>query len=430
MVMKATIKHISETRAVVTVTIDKTELQAAEKVALVRLGKNLKVPGFRKGHVPVAVVAKNVQPNELQEEIINAAINKAVADAYVKNDSMPLDRPEVEVKKFVPGESLEFTAESDVLPEIKLGDYKKLKAKKVDSKVAKKDVDEVLDRIKQRFSEKKEVTRKAEMGDEAVINYVGTKDGEAFAGGSAEDYPLALGSNSFIPGFEEAIVGHAVGEEFDVPLTFPKEYHAKELAGKKVNFAVKLNKLHEVVMPEETDELAAKIGEFTSMDEARKDIEAELKAQKDREATDDMRDDLIGQLVEKSKVAAPKVLVDDQVKSIKQDMLQNLMYQGATMDQYIDSKGYKDLAEWEEKEAVPLAEKRVKAGLVLNELAKELKIEVTDEQLQERLNVYRTQYGNQPQMAARFDEPEIQRDIANRLATELTVDKLVELNVA
>ena len=426
--MKSTIKHVSETRALVTVVLGKEELKAAEQVALVRLGKNMKVAGFRKGKAPIAMVAKNADPAALSEEILNSAVSKAIADAYTDNNLMPLDRPEVEIKKFVPGDTLEFTAESDILPEVKLGDYKKLKAKKVEVKVEKSDVDDVIKRIKQQFAEKKPVTRKAEMGDEAVIDYVGKKGDEEFQGGSATDYALGLGSGQFIPGFEEAIVGHATGEEFDVPLTFPKEYHSKELAGQKVVFSVKLKQLNEVVLPEDSDEFAAKVGEFTAMADLRKDIKAELSAQKEREAMDEARDDLIQQLVDKSKVAAPKVLIDDQVKSIQQDMFQNLMYQGMTMDQYVASKGYDNLEDWEAKEATPLAEKRVKASLVLNELAKDLKIEVTPEQLNARLDMYRQQYANQPEMAKRFDEPEIQRDITNRLATELTVDKLVELN--
>lgn len=426
--MKSTIKHVSETRALVTVVLGKDELVAAEQVALVRLGKDIKVAGFRKGKAPVSVVAKNVSPAALSEETLNAAVSKAIADAYTENNLMPLDRPEVEIKKFVPADTLEFTAESDVLPEVKLGDYKKLKAKKVEVKVDKSDVDDVLNRIKQQFAEKKEVTRKAEMGDEAIIDYVGKKGDEEFQGGSATDYALSLGSGQFIPGFEEAIVGHATGEEFDVPLTFPKKYHSSELAGQKVVFSVKLKQLNEVVLPEDSDEFAAKVGEFTAMADLRKDIKAELTAQKEREAMDEVRDDLIQQLVDKSKVAAPKVLIDDQVKSIKQDMIQNLMYQGMSMEQYVSSKGFDNLEDWEAKEATPLAEKRVKASLVLNELAKDLKVEVTPELLSTRLDMYRQQYLNQPDMAKRFDEPEIQRDITNRLATELTVDRLVELN--
>lgn len=428
--MKTTIKHISETRVLLTVVLDAEELKGAEQVALVRLGKQLKIAGFRKGHAPASVVAKSVDPNALAEETMNAAVSKSVADAYVQDNLMPLDRPEVEIKKFVPGEVLEFTAESDVLPEVKLGDYKKLKAVTSEVKVEKADVDEVIGRIKQQFATKQEVKRKAALGDEATIDYVGKKEDVAFDGGTGKDYPLQLGSGQFIPGFEDGVVGHEVGETFDIPLTFPKDYSSKDLAGKKVVFTVTLNKLQEVVQPKEDDEFAAKVGDFSAMDDLRKDIKAELMAQKEREALDDMRDNLISQLVDKSKVAAPKVLIEDQIKSIKQDMFQNLMYQGATMDQYVASKGYKDLAEWEAKEATELAEKRVKASLILNQLAKELAIEVTEDALNARLDVYRQQYANQPDMLKRFDEPEIQRDIANRLATELTVDKLVELNAS
>lgn len=426
--MKSSITYTSDSHATLAVTLTTDELKKAEQVALVRMGKTIKVPGFRKGHVPAAVVAKHADPAALADETINAAINRAVADAYTEHDIMPLEQPQVEIKKFVPGDTLEFTAESEVLPPVTLGDYKKLKATMPKVSVTAADVNDVLGRIKQQFAEKNEVTRAAKDGDEAVIDFVGKKGDEPFAGGSSNDYPLVLGSKQFIPGFEEAVVGHKAGDEFDVPLTFPKDYSSAELAGQHVTFGVKVKQINEIVEPAETDELAAKIGDFTSMDDVKKDIKAELTAQKEREATDDMRDDVIQQLVDKSKVVAPTVLVDDQVQSIKQDMFQNLMYSGSTMDQYIAGKGFKDLADWEEKEARPLAEKRVKASLVLNQLAKELKIRVTDEALQARLNVYRTQYGNQPEMLKRFDEPEVQRDIANRLATEMTVDKLVELN--
>ncbi len=427
--MKTTMKHVSETRVLLTVELAAAELADAEKVALVRLAKTIKVPGFRKGHVPANVAAKYVDPQALTDEVMNTAVSKAVALAYTEHSLMPLDRPEVVIKKFVPAEQLEFTAEGDVLPEVKLGDYKKLKAAKKPVKIDKKDVDDVIGRIQQQFTTKTEVKRAAKLTDEVIIDYVGTKDKVAFDGGTATDAPLVLGSNQFIPGFEEAIVGHKPGDKFDIPLSFPKDYHSEELAGKKVVFAVTLNKVNEATLPVLDDVFAAKVGEFTSMADLRKDISNELTAQKDREAMDDLRDDLIQQLVGKSKVSAPKVLVEDQLKSIKQDMLQNLMYRGATLDQYIADKGYADLADWEAKEAAPLAEKRVKAGLVLNQLAKELNIEVTEAALNERVESFRGQYANDPEMVKRFDEPEVRQDIANRLATELTVDALVALNL-
>lgn len=426
--MKSTVKHLSDTRVLVTVSLDAKELDAAEQVALRKLSKTVKVAGFRKGHVPLSVVAKNVDANALAQETLENALSKGVAETFMSNNLQALERPEVEVKKFVPGTELEFTAEADVLPEVKLGDYKKLKAEKPAVKVEKKDVDEVIERIRSGYAEKKESEEAAAMGDEAVIDFVGKRDGEAFDGGTGNDYPLALGSGSFIPGFEEAIVGHKVGDEFDVPLTFPKEYHAKDLAGKKVVFETTVKKINKIILPELNDEFAAKTGPYSDMKQLREDIKAEITAQKDREATDALKDELVKQLVDKSTVTAPKVLIDDQVRSIEQDMMQNLMYQGMSFDQYFESKGYKDRDEWVEKEANEAADMRVKAGLVLAELSKAEKIESTADELAERLNAFKGQYGNNPDMAKRFDEPEVQREIANRLLTEKAVDRLVELN--
>lgn len=426
--MKTSIKHISDTRVQLTITLDATELEAAKQVALVRLSRKLTVPGFRKGHIPASVVAKNVNPSALAEETADAAISKAVAEAYTTENIMPLERPDVEVKKYVPEQELEFTAESEILPEVKLGDYHKLKAKRPEVKVTKADVDDVILRVRKNFAEKNEVKRAAALDDETVIDFVGKKDGVAFDGGTGKDYSLVLGSGSFIPGFEEAVVGHKAGDEFDVPLEFPKDYHAKDLAGQKVVFSVTLNKVIETKLPEENDELAAKTGEFTSIDELREDISRELTAQKNREADDKVRDDLVGQLVENSKVAAPQLLIDDQLRSIETDMQQNLMYQGLTLEQYIAQKGFKDEAEWKEKEVIPAAERRVQAALVLSAVARKEKIVPTDDQVAARVETYKQQYAKNPDMVKRFDEPEIQGDIANRLATEMTVDWLFEQN--
>ena len=233
MTMKSSVKHISDTRVLVTITVDTTELEAAEQVALKKLSKSTKVNGFRKGHVPLEMVKKNADPNELMQETLENALSRAVAESFLENKLQALERPEVEVKKFVPGEALEFTAEADVLPTVRLGDYKKLKVTKAKITVAKKDVDEVIERIQKSMAEKKEVKRAAKLGDEAVIDFVGKKGDEAFPGGTGNDYPLELGSNSFIPGFEEAIVGLKAGDKKDIELTFPEDYHAAELADKR-----------------------------------------------------------------------------------------------------------------------------------------------------------------------------------------------------
>lgn len=426
--MKATVKNISETRVLVTVTVDATELEAAEQVALKKLSKEVKVDGFRKGHVPLAIVKKNVDPNALAQETLENALSKGVADAFIGNNLQALERPEVEVKKFVPGDVLEFTAEGDVLPKVTLGDYKKLKITKPEIKVTKADIDEVIERMQKGFAEKKETKDAAKDGDETVIDFVGKQDGVAFEGGTGNDYPLTLGSNSFIPGFEAALVGLKAGDKKDIELTFPRDYHAKNLAGAKVVFETTVKKVNAVTLPELNDEFAAKAGPFTSMKELKDDIKREITAQREREGEDKLKDDVVKQLVAKSKVSVPAVLREDQIKSIEQDLQQNLMYQGMSLEQYLESRGFADREAWVKGEATEAADNRIKAGLVLAELSKELKIEATADELAEHVNMYKDRYKNNPDMAKRFDEPEAQREIANRLITEKTVDELVELN--
>ncbi|QJU07563.1 trigger factor [Candidatus Saccharibacteria bacterium oral taxon 488] len=426
--MKTTVKKLSDTNVCLTITLGADELNTAEQVALTKMARDLKVPGFRKGKVPVSVAAKHVNPMALQEQVLDNALSKAVAEAFMNEKLQALERPSVEVKKFVPNQEVEFTAEATVVPPVKLGDYKKLKAKPQAVKVETKDVDEIIERMQQNFVDKTEVKRAAREGDEVIIDFVGKKDGVAFDGGSAKDFALKLGGGQFIPGFEEGVVGHKAGETFDLDLEFPKDYHAENLAGAKVVFSVTLHKVNELKLPELNDEFAAKCGPFTDVKELKADIKREITAQKEREAKEKLKDELVAELADSSKVALPELLIDDQMRSIEQDLMQNLSYRGLTMDSYLKAQGFKDKADWQKKEARPAAEKRVKAGLVLAELSKELGVEVSREELDRQISTFKQQYGKDAKLAARFDDPNVHRDIANRMITDKTIDKLVELN--
>ena len=427
--MKTSVKHVSDTKVKLTISLDEKELADAEQVALTKLARDVKAPGFRKGKVPVSVAAKYVDHNLLQQQTVDDALSKAVAEAYIEEDIQALERPAVEIVKFVPHQELEFTAEAEVLPKVKLGNYKKLKAEKDKVSVSADDVNEVIERMREGMAEKKEVTRAAKNGDEVVIDFTGKKDGVAFDGGTAKDYSLKLGSNSFIPGFEEGLVGVQPGEAKDLRLKFPASYHVAELAGADVVFETKLHKVLEPALPEVDDAFAKKADKrFETLKDMKADIKNELTTQREREATDKLKDTLVEKLIEASDVPMPEVLVHDQLHSIEQDMTQNLMYQGVSLDMYLADKGFKDKDEWLKKEVKPAAEKRVKAGLALAELTKVEKIEATADELAEHINLYKTQYANNPEMAKRFDEPEVQREVANRLLTEKAVDRLVELN--
>lgn len=426
--MKTSVKHLSDTKVVLTIAVTPDELKAAELVALTKIAKEIKVPGFRKGKVPANVVAKHADPQLVGQQTLEDALSKAVADAFAAEKLQALDRPEVEVKKYEPGKELEFTAEVEVMPTIKLGDYKKLKAKLKVEKPTDKDVDGLIVRMQENFAEKKEVKRAAKSGDDVVIDFVGKKDGVAFDGGTAEDFNLGLGSGQFIPGFEEGVAGHKAGDIFDLDLEFPKDYHSKDLKGAKVVFTVTLKSVNEKVLPEVDEAFAAKCGPFTSVKELREDILTQMTSQREREAGEKLKDELVKELVEKSTVPVPEVLLKDQERSIEQDFMQNLMYQGINLDSYLEANGFATKEEWLDKEVQPAAEARVKAGLVLAELNKELKIDASTKELEDHINLYKQQYANNKEALAQFDQPEVQRDIANRLLTEKTVEKLVELN--
>lgn len=423
--MKTTVKHLSDTKVELTITLDESELKDAEQVALTKLAKNIKAPGFRKGKVPVSVAAKYVDQNALGQQALDDALSKAVSQAFTDENIQALDRPQVDVKKFVPSKELEFTAETEILPAVTLGDYKKLKATKEKVSVTAKDVDEIIERMRTGLATRNVVDRAAKDGDDVVIDFVGKKGDTPFDGGTAKDYTLTIGSNQFIPGFEEGIIGHKAGETFDLELTFPKEYHSKDLAGAKVTFTTTLKEVKEVVLPAVDDEFAAKAGPFTSADELKKDIKREITQQREREAEDGLKDSLIDQLIEVSKIPVPEILVKDQELSIEQDMTQNLLYQGMNLDMYLESKKLTK-EEWQKAEVKPAAEKRVKAGLVLAELSKVEKVTATDEELAAKIAEYQERFGKKS--GQDFTTPEIQRDIANRLLTDKTIDLLLTLN--
>lgn len=426
--METTLKYLSDTKVTLTITVGALELGEAEQVALTKLSKTIKVPGFRSGKVPASIAAKHVSQQALQEQALDDAVSRAVAEAFLREKLQPLDRPEVEVKKYVPGESLEFTAEVEVLPRVELGDYKKLTTKQENATVTAKEIDETVERMRAGLAEKKEVTRAVKNDDEVVIDFVGKKEGVAFDGGTATDYTLKIGGGQFIPGFEEGIIGHKLDETFDIDLSFPDDYHAAELAGTKVTFTVTLHKILEAELPKVDDDFAAKAGPFKTVQELKNDIKAELIKQKERASADKFKDALITELVEKSKVPVPEVLVEDQMRSIERDFEQNLLYQGLSIDSYLTTNSFKDMDDWRKKEVRPTALKRVQAGLVLAELTTMEKVSATDAEIDEHVEVHKEQYKNNPEALKQFESPEVRRDIANHFVTEKTIERLVALN--
>ena len=424
--MKTKAKKLSDSRIEITVTLDAKDLEPAREKALEKLAKEVKVEGFRKGKVPTEVAAKFIPENDLNAEMIDIAVRTTVIDAFKQEDKSPLVIPNVNVTKYVPGEMAEYTATADILPEIKLGDYKKLGVKKPATKVAAKEIDEVLENLSNSFAEKKVVRRAAALGDEVVIDFVGKKDGEAFKGGSAKDYKLVLGSGAFIPGFEDGVVGHEVGDKFELKLTFPEDYGVKDLAGAKTVFEILVKQVNEVKKAPIDDEMAKKCGPFKTLDELKKDIEKNLAAQNEHKVEEKYKDDLVKALVKNSTIPAPEILIDDQMRLIRDDITRNAASQGLGFEEFLEVNG-ETVESWE-KEARKVAEQRVKASLALQTLAVEQKITVSDDEVAAKLAELRDVYKKSPEAVKSLKDPNVKMDIKNRMIIEKTLDFLVKAN--
>ncbi len=417
----------SETKVTLTISLGLEELTHAKQHELQEQAKKIKVAGFRPGKAPLSVVEKQLDDNQLQASVINHAINDFYGKALEDQKLRTLNQPEVEVKSFVAYSELTFTAVVEIMPAVKLADYHKIKKTTPAVTVSEKEVNEVLENLASRGATKTDSKAAAKDGDDVVIDFEGKNDkGETVAGASGKDYSLKLGSNSFIPGFEAGLVGVKVGQQKDLKLTFPKDYHAKNLAGTKITFNVTVNKVQTATLPAIDDAFAATVGPFKSLEQLKTDIKQQLLEQKETEAINKVKDEIVEELVKKSSFPIPEVLLNDQLAMLEHDFAQNLAYRGITKKEYIEQSDFKDETEWKTKELQVQAERRVSVGMVLAEVAEAEGLSVQEDELTARIELYKQQY---QQSAAQFDSPDMRREVASRLLTEKTVDCLYALAV-
>lgn len=423
--MKSTCKKLS-TSVEFTVEFDQKDFEPARLKALERLARNIKVPGFRNGKAPANVVEQHVDPNDLASQTLDIVVRRAIPKLFDDEKLNPVSIPHVDVKKYVPGEMAELTITADIMPEVKLGDYEKVKVIYEEPEVTDKDVEDVLHRIAESYAEPKVVKRAAQKGDEVIIDFKGKKDGKAFEGGSAKDYHLRLGSGQFIPGFEDGIIGHEVGDKFDLDITFPKDYVSSELAGAKTVFEILLKQVSEVETPKIDDELAKKSGAFETLKELREDIMKNLKSRASYEAEEKYKDNLLNEIIAHSKTEAPASLVQEQFENMKEDMFRNLRSRGLEMEQYLEQTKQK-LEDWEAKIREE-ARRRVIGSIVVQKLADVLGIEVSEKEAAQQVVEMRAAYKNDPGALEQLKNPEVATGIRNRMRIDKTINKLVEIN--
>jgi trigger factor len=425
--MKIQRTNQSDTKILFTITGTQNELLAAKQIAIAKLSPQVKLQGFRPGHAPAELVEKQLNPNLLQEETLNEVLNTLYETAVRQEDIRPVAQPKVELKKFVPYTEVEFTAEVDVIGKITLGNYKNLKAKKNTATVAKTDVDEVINRLQTQMAEYKEVDQAAKVGDRAWIDFEGVDaKGETVQGAKGDDYPLALGSNTFIPGFEDNVVGLKKGDKKEFTIPFPKDYGVKALQGKKVTFAITVKKVEETIRPDVNVDFAKKVGPFDSVEALKADIKKQIVAEREHQADRDYQDALVKELIQVSKLSLPDAMLQEQIDIVDKEFRQNLVYRGQTFQEYLSAAGLTE-DDYKKKELAPAAEERLKAGLILSELADVEKVTITPEELEIRIQVLKGQYQSDTKMQEELDKPENRREVAARLLTEKTIAKLVSL---
>lgn len=414
----------SPTEAALSIIAKQEELAPIKEQVIQLLGKQVKIQGFREGKAPLNLIEKQLDQQVLQQTFLEEAINQMYPQAVQQQKLRPVSNPEIQVKKFVPFTDLEFEAKVPVVGDIKLPDYKKMKLEKKQNKITAKDVNEVVENLRTRLAADEEVKRASKDTDKLWIDFVGADTkGEPIKGADGKDYPLVLGSGTFIPGFEENLVGVSAGDEKKFTLTFPKDYGVKAMANKKVAFTVTVNKVCEVTKPKVDDELAKQAGPFETMQQLKDDIKVQLQQERDQQDALAYESELVQKITTKTTVELPQVIVDETIDRMVNEHKQNLTYRGQTFAEFLEAEGQTE--EEYKKSLAPTAEERVKGSLVLSEVAEVEDLSVTPEELEIRMQVMKGQYKD-PQTLAELEKPEVRRDIAMRMLSEKTVAKLAE----
>jgi trigger factor len=423
--MQITKEQLSPTNVKLTISAEAAEMAAVKHSTLQQLARTVKVQGFRAGKAPLSVVEKNVDQQALQSDFLDAMVNQLYVEAISEQKLRPVNRPDISITKFVPFTTLEVIAEVEVIGKIKLPDYKNIKLAMPGVKVDAKDVEDILQNLATRAADKKDADRAAKDGDEVTIDFKGVdaKSKEAIAGADGTDYPLVLGSNSFIPGFEDELIGLKPGAEKTFDIVFPKDYGTQALQNKKVTFTVNLKSVKELVKPKIDDAFAPTVGPFKTLAELKADIKKQLIADRQQQTQRDYESELLGQIAEKTKADIPPILIEEEIDRAEADEKQNLLYRGQTWEEHLKEEGVDEKGHREKQRPAAIA--RVTAGLVLGEVAELEKISVSKEEVDVRMQLLRGQYQDQA-MQAELSKPEARRDITSRMLTEKTIAKLTE----
>ena len=429
--MSATLKKLPKSQIELTITVPYSEFAKAEKQAVERIGKEIKVDGFRPGTVPENVIREKAGDAMIRSAALETAIPMSYSEAVREHDVQVIAQPKVDIKNYVEkeGDDLVYTATVSTMPEIKLGNYKKIKVKKETKKVTDKEVDETLEMIVNRFAEWKDAERAAKNGDRVEIDFEGFDEkGSVIPNTASKNHPVVLGSKAMVPGFEDAVVGMKVGEDKEFEVTFPKDYHAAEMKGKKVKFKLKLGRVEEKLEQKLNEAMIEKAtGQKQSVDDFKKRVREDLEKEVEQRAQTEVDNKVVQEIIKITKADLPDSLIDDEINLLKEERQQAVARQGLTWDQYLQhiKKTDEDFAKDHRKPA----EERLLARLGVNQIIKEEKVEASDADVDKKITELAANYPDD-QRDKVMDYYKKGSDAYRMLKNNLSADKLIKMFIA
>ena len=427
--MSLQVEKLEHNMAKLTIEVSAEELEKALQGAYNKQKKNISIPGFRKGKVPRQMIEKMYGPEVFYDDAANQLIPEAYGKVYDEEDLEIVSQPKIDIVQIEKGKPFIFTAEVALKPEVTLGEYKGLKVEKISNRVTQKEIDAKLAEEQEKNARTVSVTdRPVQDKDEVVLDFEGFVDGVAFEGGKGENYPLTIGSGSFIPGFEDQLIGANLEEEKEVRVTFPEEYHAKDLAGKDAVFKCTVHEIKVKELPELDDEFASDVSEFETLDAFKADIKAKIKEQKIAEGKRKQEDKAVEEAVANAQMDIPDAMIDTEVRQMANDFAQRLQQQGLTMDQYFQFTAM--TAEKMTEELKPQALKRIQTRLVLEAIVKAENIEISDEKIDEEIQKMAESYKMEAEKLKEFmgenEKKQMKLDMAVQEAVTFLVENAVE----
>ena len=428
--MSLQVEKMEKNMAKLTIEVSAEDLDKAMEGAYKKAKNRISIPGFRKGKAPRKMIEKMYGKGVFLEDAVNALLPEHYSKAAAESELEIVSQPKIDVVQMEPGKDFIFTAEVAVKPEVKLGEYKGLKVDKVSTRVMQKEVDEEIEKERERNARTVEVTDRAVQDKDIVtLDFEGFVDGVAFEGGKGENYPLTIGSGAFIPGFEEQLIGAEIDKETEVKVTFPEEYQAKELAGKEAVFKCTVHEIKAKELPELDDEFASEVSEEAeTLEDYKAEVKAKIKERKENEGKEKKENQAVEQAVANAEIDLPAPMVDLQAKQMADDFARRIMQQGMSVEQYFQFTGLNEEKMMEELK--PQAEKRIRTRLVLEAIVAAENIEVSDERLDEELQKMADSYQMEVEKLKEFmgenEKKQMKEDIAVQDAVTLITEAAVE----